>query len=626
MPLLDQPSGAVDVYSIAELVRVRMDTSVDPWRLSLVQRGQVWKDTQVAYLLDSLLFGYPIGSFLLCTVRHGGNVLERDGELRVRREAPEGTWQLLDGQQRLNSLAWLFAGPTDPEKRRFHGRLDVARDIDDVTLRKRTLEEALRYVRSMGEGQEIEDRWRWLDVSGLYRASLGGDFPSASDMAVLAEDQLIALAERIDAGCRAEAWKGAPDEQRHIAADRVRRLLLAWLTPSVPVVRLRLEGPLDVLQVFARVNRTGTAVAGDDLFFAGVKTIWVDAEEHIDRVQRASPLLRRMAALRLLARIASNEATGNDLLPLDIERLHGDAGHRLVGAMERLASSGSRVIDRIHDLSRIAMEESGLGYALHVIHPTLYDHALVWAIAREVWPPGSDHLVDLWGYLVGASAFRYRQIFAEPFDRLAFQLALQAGRRNEPFPTKQVATACRREWPGLRKRRQTVACVTTDAERRQFVNDSWDLVLHIAQQVPFTLPVGRKFDWEHLYPVARINDMRWKGPDGTWWLQRYDGANDLWRAGNLFVLDEVLNRSAQDDWPHLKLPAYRAKGLWPMELFLTGAEEEDLLAASRLFEQGDVIRGMPLFRRYVTSRELRLFDEVMRRYPSAAEFAGLPPA
>lgn len=33
----------------------------DPWRLSLVQRAAVWNELQVAYLLDSLVWGYPIG-------------------------------------------------------------------------------------------------------------------------------------------------------------------------------------------------------------------------------------------------------------------------------------------------------------------------------------------------------------------------------------------------------------------------------------------------------------------------------------------------------------------------------------------------------------------------------------
>ena len=161
----DEP---VEVHSVRELVSRRMETEGDPWRLSLVQRDNVWEPRQVAYLLDSLLFGYPIGNLLLCTVRKDGSVLAQQGELRVRRAAAYGTWQLLDGQQRLNALAWLFAGPTDPETRRFLIQLDASRSNDDVTLRKRKQENALKYIKT--SEQEIEERWRWLDLSGVYLA------------------------------------------------------------------------------------------------------------------------------------------------------------------------------------------------------------------------------------------------------------------------------------------------------------------------------------------------------------------------------------------------------------------------------------------------------------------------
>lgn len=614
-------SSSVDVHSVAELVGIRVGETGDPWRLSLVQRGQVWRDTQVAYLLDSLLFGYPIGSFLLCTVHRGGSVLESEAGLRVRHEAPEGTWQLLDGQQRLNSLAWLFAGPVEPEQRRFVVRLDVSRDIDDVALRKRTQEQALRYVRPLGLGVELEERWRWLDVSGLHRAAPAGGSGTLQDVSGLSEEELLGWAERIDPSCRVEAWRSSTLEQRQRAAERVRRLLLAWYSPTVPVVKLRLDGPLDVLQVFARVNRTGTAVAGDDLFFAGVKTIWPDAEEHVVRFERASPLLRRTAALRVLARIASHEHTGNDLLPLDVERLHGVAGHELVGAMERHASARSRDIARIRDLSRLAIERSGLGYGLRSVPPALLDHLFVWATQREAWPPSDGELDHLWGYLVGASCFRYREVFAEPFDRLAFGLALQAGRTDQAFPTQAIATACLEKWPELRKGRQAVGPVATEEQRRRLVHDNRHLVLHIVQEVPFDLPPGRRFDLEHLYPLARINSMRWRGPEGGQRLQRHIGAWEVWRVGNLFVLDESLNRSAQHHWPHDKLVEYRAKGLWPPELFLSAEEEENLVESSRLFEKGEVVAGMPRFQAYVSSRELRAFDEIVRRYPLARVFA-----
>ena len=79
---------------------------------SLVQRDLVWTETQVRYLLDSLLFGYPIGSLLLCRVSHDGAVLERRDGVRHAVAASADDWQLLDGQQRVTALVRLFTPPT----------------------------------------------------------------------------------------------------------------------------------------------------------------------------------------------------------------------------------------------------------------------------------------------------------------------------------------------------------------------------------------------------------------------------------------------------------------------------------------------------------------------------------
>ncbi len=78
----------------------------DPWHLALVQRDRVWNQLQVARLFDSLLAGYPIGTLLLCRIRQPGDVLDHS---RSPIAAPAGTWQLVDGQQRISAMVALFA-------------------------------------------------------------------------------------------------------------------------------------------------------------------------------------------------------------------------------------------------------------------------------------------------------------------------------------------------------------------------------------------------------------------------------------------------------------------------------------------------------------------------------------
>ncbi|MCA9533977.1 MAG: DUF262 domain-containing protein, partial [Myxococcales bacterium] len=254
-------------YSVADLVNIRVTGGGAAWQLSLVQRGAVWDALKVRYLMDSLLAGYPIGSMLLCRVARGGNVLVSEGGLRTRREADESVLQLLDGQQRMNALAQLFAREA-PDAQRFLLRLDAVRDMEDVVRRSSALDRTLGYIAGTDTEPAVAERWRWVDLSRVHAASLAGLVPALSGLPTLSDDGALQLAQQVDPECTVEAWAAATPHERSLAAQQVRRLVRAWCSPAIPVVELRLEGPTDVLQVFNRVNRTGTSVSNDDMFFA----------------------------------------------------------------------------------------------------------------------------------------------------------------------------------------------------------------------------------------------------------------------------------------------------------------------------------------------------------------------
>src|SRR5947209_3378922 len=76
-------------------------------KLPEIQRGYVWKSTQVANLIDSLYRGYPSGSMLLW--RPDRDVAERLASIEGSGAGPMAIPQyLLDGQQRLTSLHRVF--------------------------------------------------------------------------------------------------------------------------------------------------------------------------------------------------------------------------------------------------------------------------------------------------------------------------------------------------------------------------------------------------------------------------------------------------------------------------------------------------------------------------------------
>jgi len=82
-------------------------------RIPALQRGAVWKPSQVELLWDSLFRGFPIGAFVVCERLKGqGGKLGRHARGADGVDADEEfSHHLLDGQQRANAIALGFSDP-----------------------------------------------------------------------------------------------------------------------------------------------------------------------------------------------------------------------------------------------------------------------------------------------------------------------------------------------------------------------------------------------------------------------------------------------------------------------------------------------------------------------------------
>lgn len=89
-------------YTLYDIANWQLTSSVENIALPELQRGFVWKNDKIEVLWDSLLRGYPVGSFLLA------------------KDADEHLF-LLDGQQRATSIALGFYNPwqTENSERKF---------------------------------------------------------------------------------------------------------------------------------------------------------------------------------------------------------------------------------------------------------------------------------------------------------------------------------------------------------------------------------------------------------------------------------------------------------------------------------------------------------------------------
>lgn len=300
------------------LVRRRLGADGDPWNLALVQRAEVWDQVRMRHLLDSLLAGYPIGAILLCRVEEPSRVIHTQGEKRVVQDADPDGWQLLDGQQRINALVSMFT--TSGRYGRFYLHMTRRRTRTGVAARRREKERFLRHIAWTETPDDlVDDRDFCIDLSRW--ASWAED--ELNPGATFDRYTVTAALRNLDSMFTADLDPQGADA----AAARLNDLVRAWHHPSVPVLRAEVGSPLDVLEIFSRINLGGVQVAGIDVYFAAVKTFWTEAEQRLAHVTQKAPFLRgRSDALRFVARLASRGIGHGEALPLDVGRLTGPAG------------------------------------------------------------------------------------------------------------------------------------------------------------------------------------------------------------------------------------------------------------------------------------------------------------
>src|SRR4051812_44482386 len=204
----------------------------DELKLPEIQRGYVWKPTQVATLIDSLYRRYPSGSMLLW--RPTEDVLERPTGIDSSGTAPLSQPQyLLDGQQRLTSLHRVF---------RRHPDAQVVFNVDEERCQIQSAATA-------------KDR-RWVSVVDVIEA-----------------DKL--------SGLRRSICEAIPELDEDDVDDRLGRLRAIakyeYYLEILTDISYR-----DVADIFVRVNSKGRALKTVDLTLAVLSAEWPGVVAKID--------------------------------------------------------------------------------------------------------------------------------------------------------------------------------------------------------------------------------------------------------------------------------------------------------------------------------------------------------
>jgi uncharacterized protein with ParB-like and HNH nuclease domain len=251
--------------------------------LPAIQRKFVWSHEQIEQLFDSILLGYPIGTFLFWTVtkkkvndykfyKFIQDYHERDKYLNDPAPWPETKEKIiavLDGQQRLGSLYVALQGSYAYKKPRarwdkddafpkrqlcFNILHNVRAEEDDTTFQFKFLTEE--------EMKEQNEHTFWLPVKKALLWKDANDFISFA-----VEYNLVANKTAID------------------------NLTLLWqrITQDDVINYFEVEADEldDILDIFIRVNSGGTVLSKSDLLFSTIVASWEEARSEIESLLKA---------------------------------------------------------------------------------------------------------------------------------------------------------------------------------------------------------------------------------------------------------------------------------------------------------------------------------------------------
>lgn len=253
--------------------------------LPAIQRKYVWDDDQITRLMDSIMLGYPIGTFLFWKVRKSiinkkeysmyefiKDFHERDVYKNPSAPQPfpigsdeETIWAVLDGQQRLTSLYIALQGSMSRKLPNKRWKNDDAFPIKELYLdlhSQRTDEEDISYefkFLTQEEAKKQKDDKLWYLVKDILKYSQDK----------LVTDLIIPNGWASDK----VAMKNISLLHTRLVGDEI-----------INYFEVQTDSIDSVLDIFVRVNSGGTVLSKSDLLFSTIVSHWDKARDEIDKL------------------------------------------------------------------------------------------------------------------------------------------------------------------------------------------------------------------------------------------------------------------------------------------------------------------------------------------------------
>ena len=261
---------------------------IDSGRMFLpeIQRKFVWKETQIENLFDSLILGYPIGALLFCrtskkNINNSEDSLnlyrfireyhERDNHDNQKESLPlttdyESYYIVLDGQQRLSSLYIAIKGSVAYKLPRCWWNVDASfpkkelyMNVNSSLTSKVQDDDDTKRFNFLTQKEYEEDPFKWFKVKEIFR-----------------HDNEYDLFEYVA--------KNYP-ENKQLAGKNIMALykvLTAKDTSPLSFYEIEEADYDDVLNIFVRVNSSGTPLSKTDLLFSTLVSSWTGGREEIE--------------------------------------------------------------------------------------------------------------------------------------------------------------------------------------------------------------------------------------------------------------------------------------------------------------------------------------------------------
>lgn len=253
--------------------------------LPAIQRKYVWDDEQITRLMDSIMLGYPIGTFLFWKVKKTivnkkdysmyefiKDFHERDLYKNPAAPQPfpigseeETIWAVLDGQQRLTSLYIALQGSISR-------KLSNKRWKNDDAFPKKELFFNLHSQRT--DDEDISYEFKFLTTEDAQKQKDNKLWYLVKDILKYSQDELVTELI-IPNGWATDkvAMKNASLLHTRLVGDEI-----------INYFEVEADSIDSVLDIFVRVNSGGIVLSKSDLLFSTIVSHWDKARDEIDKL------------------------------------------------------------------------------------------------------------------------------------------------------------------------------------------------------------------------------------------------------------------------------------------------------------------------------------------------------